>query len=100
MRTGYAFLGVLFLSLTQCASTTFFLKDQWVGEDFFRGWDWETESDPTHGRVNYVDQADAINKRLAYGTLSPASSFAIPVIESGFSGGQSVLHACGRLVHR
>jgi hypothetical protein len=100
MRTGYAFLSALFLSLIQSASTTFFLKDQWVGEDFFHGWNWETEVDPTHGRVNYVNQADAMNKRLAYGAFSPASPFAIPVIKSGFSAGQSVHHACGRLVHR
>jgi hypothetical protein len=100
MRTGYAFLTVLFFSLTRCVSAFFYLKDQWVGEDFFHGWDWETENDPTHGRVNYVSQADAINRHLAYGILSPPSPPPTPVIESSFSGEQYVLHACGRLVHR
>jgi hypothetical protein len=79
MRTGYALLAALSLSLSQCASANFFLKDQWVGQDFFQGWNWETENDPTHGRVNYVSQAEAIANNLAYGALSrtslPPSSF-------------------------
>ncbi|KAI0256408.1 glycoside hydrolase family 16 protein [Lactifluus subvellereus] len=66
MRTGYAFLTALSLSLIQCASATFYLKDKWVGQDFFYGWNWETETDPTRGRVNYVDQASAMSKGLAY----------------------------------
>ena len=70
MRTGYAFPAALLLFLIPCASaTTFYLKDKWVGEDFFHGWNWETEDDPTHGRVNYVNQADALAKNLSYGTL-------------------------------
>ena len=70
MRSGYAFLTALSLSVTQCASATFYLKDKWVGHDFFRGWNWETENDPTHGHVNYVNQTKAIIKNLAYGTSS------------------------------
>ncbi|KAI0295852.1 glycoside hydrolase family 16 protein [Multifurca ochricompacta] len=66
MRTGYAFLVTLSLSLIQSASALFFLKDQWIGDDFFQGWNWETENDPTHGRVNYVSQAEAISKNLTY----------------------------------
>ena len=102
MRTGYAFLAVISLSLIQCASAIFCLKDKWVGQDFlYGGWDWETENDPTHGRVNYVDEASAISDGLAYGTFFFCSSpRAIRVIESNFSGGQSVLYACGRLVYR
>ncbi len=74
MRTGYAFLAALLLSLIQCISTsaTFTLKDKWVGNDFFQGWNWETEDDPTHGRVNYVNQGDARAKNLTYGTFSRA----------------------------
>jgi hypothetical protein len=75
MRTGYAFLAALSLSLSQCASANFFLKDQWVGQDFFQGWNWETENDPTHGRVNYVSQAEAIANNLAYGALTRTSLF-------------------------
>jgi hypothetical protein len=67
MRTGYTFLTALSLSLIRCASANFYLKDSWVGADFF-SWDWETEDDPTHGRVNYVSQDQAVAKRLAYGT--------------------------------
>jgi hypothetical protein len=74
MRTGYAFLAALSLSLSQCVSANFYLKDKWVGNDFFNGWTWETEDDPTHGRVNYVSQADAISKNLSYGTFHFASS--------------------------
>ncbi|KAI0294921.1 concanavalin A-like lectin/glucanase domain-containing protein [Russula brevipes] len=66
MRTGYAFLAALSLSLTRCASGTFLLEDQWIGSDFFRDWNWETSNDPTHGRVNYVSQAEAISKNLTY----------------------------------
>jgi len=73
MRTGSTFLAALLLSLIQCASATFYLKDKWVGADFFQGWTWETEDDPTHGRVNYVSQADAVAKNLSYGTFSHAS---------------------------
>jgi hypothetical protein len=68
MRSGHVFLAALSLSHSQCASATFYLKDKWVGNDFFRDWDWVTENDPTHGRVNYVSQADAIAKNLSYGT--------------------------------
>ena len=71
MRTGYAFLAVLSLSLTQSARANFyFLKDKWVGADFYRGWNWETENDPTHGRVNYVSLDDAKSKNLTCGASS------------------------------
>ncbi|KAH9985818.1 glycoside hydrolase family 16 protein [Russula compacta] len=69
MRTGYAFLAALSLSLTQYTSANLYcLKDQWIGNDFFQGWNWETEDDPTHGRVNYLSQADAISGNLTYVT--------------------------------
>ncbi|KAI0283797.1 concanavalin A-like lectin/glucanase domain-containing protein [Russula brevipes] len=35
-------------------------------QDFYEGWNWETKADPTHGRVNYVSQADALRKNLTY----------------------------------
>ncbi|KAI0279493.1 hypothetical protein BGY98DRAFT_1176009 [Russula aff. rugulosa BPL654] len=66
MRSGIAFLAALLLSLSQCASSSFYLKDNWIGNDFFRDWNWETENDPTHGRVNYVSQTEAIAKNLSY----------------------------------
>jgi hypothetical protein len=102
MRTGYTFLTSLsLLSLIQCASANFYLKDKWVGGDFF-SWDWETEDDPTHGRVNYVSRQEAVDKRLAYGTVFPFASSCIffRSLNRGFSGRNQVLHACGRSVHR
>ncbi|KAF7793951.1 hypothetical protein EIP86_005075 [Pleurotus ostreatoroseus] len=49
-------------------STTFVLKDKFVGNDFYSGWKWETDDDPTHGRVNYVDQGTAVARNLTYAT--------------------------------
>ncbi|KAH9025989.1 hypothetical protein EDB85DRAFT_2149444 [Lactarius pseudohatsudake] len=66
MRTGYAILATLSLSLAPCARAFFYLQDEWIGEGFFQGWDWVTKDDPTHGRVNYVSQAEAQNKSLTY----------------------------------
>jgi len=73
MGTGYVFPAALLLSLIPCASAIFQLKDKWVGKDFFQGWNWETEDDPTHGRVNYLNQADALARNLTYGALSRTS---------------------------
>lgn len=87
MRTGYAFPAALLLLLTRCASATFYLKDEWVGQDFFQGWNWETENDPTHGRVNYVNQTDALTKGLTYGTLFRASRQFLLLFGSLFSPG-------------
>jgi len=70
MHVNFAFLAALSLSLSQRAiGKTFYLKDQWRGNDFFQGWNWETENDPSHGRVNYVSQGEARSKHLAYGTI-------------------------------
>jgi hypothetical protein len=76
MHVGYAFLAVYSLSLIQrTGANIFYLKDQWRGNDFFQGWNWETENDPTHGRVNYVSQDEAIYRNLACGTyISPLST--------------------------
>jgi hypothetical protein len=78
MRTEYAIIIALSLSLVQCAGATdYFLKDQWIGEDFLTaGWYFETEDDPTHGRVNYVNQQEAVSKGLAVGAYSCASFLA------------------------
>ncbi|KAI0259260.1 concanavalin A-like lectin/glucanase domain-containing protein [Gloeopeniophorella convolvens] len=66
MRTGYASLVALYLSLIRPASGSFFLQDSWAGADFFQGWTWEDANDPTHGRVNYVSQGEATQKNLSY----------------------------------
>lgn len=70
MHIGYASLAVLSLSLSQrVRGKTFYLKDQWRGNDFFQGWIWDTDDDPSNGRVNYVSQGEAKSKHLAYGTI-------------------------------
>jgi len=76
MHVGYAFFATYSLSLVQrTGADTFYLKDQWSCADFFRGWNWETDDDPTHGRVNYVSLADAQSKNLTSGTyISPLST--------------------------
>ncbi|KAH9913969.1 glycoside hydrolase family 16 protein [Epithele typhae] len=45
-------------------STSYKLVKEYKGDTFFNGWDFFTDSDPTHGLVNYVD-GDAA-KSLAY----------------------------------
>jgi hypothetical protein len=77
MRTEYAIIIALSLSLAQCArATDYFLKDEWIGKDFLTGWVYFTEADLTHGRVNYLDQEDAVNKGLVFGAYSCVSFLA------------------------
>jgi hypothetical protein len=59
----------LFLtSRVQAGGFGFQLKDKWVGNDFLGGtWTFETEDDPTHGVVDYVDQTTALALNLTYG---------------------------------
>ncbi|THU95364.1 glycoside hydrolase family 16 protein [Dendrothele bispora CBS 962.96] len=41
------------------------LQDTYQDHGFY-DWLWETNDDPTHGRVNYVDQQTAIERNLTY----------------------------------
>jgi hypothetical protein len=41
-----------------------------VGSNFFDQFNWETEDDPTHGRVNYLSLEDSKAKNLTYGWSS------------------------------
>ena len=82
MRTGYAFLAALSLSLTSGARPNFYLQDEWIGEQFYSGWNWETEDDPTHGRVNYVSLAEARGKNLTYGAVVRSPHFRATFAES------------------
>ncbi|KAH8118462.1 hypothetical protein DFH11DRAFT_1502630 [Phellopilus nigrolimitatus] len=50
----------------------FTLQANIVGKDFFTHFHWETLDDPTHGRVNYVDQGVALSRNL---TSATGSSF-------------------------
>lgn len=96
MRTasGYAFLAAL-SSLISCAraDSDFYLQDEWIGDGFFQGWNWETLNDPTHGRVNYVGQAEAQSKNLTYGTVSSLPFNSRWILFFLNSGRREVLHA-------
>ncbi|KAJ7287593.1 glycoside hydrolase family 16 protein [Mycena rebaudengoi] len=59
---------LLGLSAHVLASESYSLADTYMGNDFFEHWQWETLADPTHGRVNYVDQATAQAKNLSMAT--------------------------------
>lgn len=42
---------------------------QFKGKDFLGAFNWETFDDPTHGRVNFVNQGTALNTNLSYGMV-------------------------------
>lgn len=66
MRTGYA-VATFCLALVPSSYAHFHIADTYIGEDFLDGFKWETFDDPTHGRVNFVDQQTALNTNLSYG---------------------------------
>ncbi|KAG9100379.1 hypothetical protein FRC07_010416 [Ceratobasidium sp. 392] len=51
-------------SLAQAATYT--VSDTFIGSSFLTGFDHQAIADPTHGRVNYVDQATAQRLNLTY----------------------------------
>jgi len=64
----YALLLSAALSRAPRVYAGYTLKDQWIGEQFLQGgWIFETEDDPTHGTVDYVDRDTAVADNLAYG---------------------------------
>ena len=63
----------LALSLTRAvssASTRYQRELSIVGSDFFDEFNWESQNDPTHGRVNYLTLDEAKAKNLTYGPYS------------------------------
>ena len=63
----------LALSLTRTVSSRFTLYTRElsiVGPDFFEEFNWESENDPTHGRVNYLTLEEARARNLTYGSSS------------------------------
>jgi hypothetical protein len=66
MHIEYVVGSLLFAVLAQSHA----LKDTFIGPDFFEAWNWETFDDPTHGRVNYVDQETAKSSNLSYASDS------------------------------
>ncbi|KAI0757393.1 2 beta-glucanase [Daedaleopsis nitida] len=74
---------VLFVVSALCTSAlgaTYNAKDSFVGQDFLTGFTHQAIADPTHGRVNYVDQATALAQNLTFATdtslIMRADSFA------------------------
>ena len=64
LSTSFVFATFIF---SPALAQTFQLKDQFIGKDFLSGFEWNTFDDPTHGRVNYVDQQTALQKQLTVG---------------------------------
>ncbi|KAJ7725881.1 glycoside hydrolase family 16 protein [Mycena maculata] len=62
----------LCLSVPALASQSYSIEDTYIGRDFFE-WDWYTGSDPTHGIVEYVDKATAMDFNLSVGKSSDTS---------------------------
>ncbi|KAJ7683788.1 glycoside hydrolase family 16 protein [Mycena rosella] len=58
-----------FLALSFASSAlgaTYQMSENIVGAGFYNSFNFETAPDPTHGRVNYVDQATATNTNLTF----------------------------------
>ncbi|KAF8636312.1 hypothetical protein AX17_003632 [Amanita inopinata Kibby_2008] len=49
---------------------TYTLSSNIVGSDFYNTFDFEAISDPTHGRVNYVNQATAVSQNLTFASTN------------------------------
>ncbi|KAF8757738.1 WD domain, G-beta repeat [Rhizoctonia solani] len=50
----------------RAGAKTYKIADNYFGDNFFDGWDFFSESDPTNGNVNYLTKSDAFSKKLAY----------------------------------
>lgn len=74
MRPSFVRGTLTLVSLAQLAVAggLYTLSDSIVGEDFYDAFNFEDISDPTHGRVNYVDSATA---QLLGLTVATANSF-------------------------
>jgi hypothetical protein len=60
------------LSLTLALTPTvlarsYTLENSFIGRGFLEGFGWENFDDPTHGRVDYVDQQTALVTNLSFG---------------------------------
>ncbi|KAJ3509319.1 hypothetical protein NLJ89_g5285 [Agrocybe chaxingu] len=57
---------LLLSSASPSLAATYSLTDTIVGSSFYSAFDWQNIADPTHGRVNYVDQTTSRNQNLTY----------------------------------
>lgn len=67
IRVGLKATALMFATL-HAQAQTYHLQDNYVGESFLGGFNWETSNDPSGGYVNYVDQGTAQQRNLTYGT--------------------------------
>jgi hypothetical protein len=58
------------LALLAPLARAYILTDDFFGAGFFEAFTWENISDPTHGRVNYLDERTSIKDGLAFATLN------------------------------
>ncbi|KAI0638992.1 2 beta-glucan [Trametes polyzona] len=54
--------------VSSALGATYKMKDSFVGQGFLSGFSHQAIPDPTHGRVNYVDQQTALSKNLTFAT--------------------------------
>ncbi|KAF8803217.1 endo-1,3(4)-beta-glucanase [Phlegmacium glaucopus] len=59
-------MSLLVLSGSSASAYSYRLSENIVGQDFYQKFNWEAIADPTHGRVNYVDQQTSIDQNLTY----------------------------------
>ncbi|KDQ21503.1 glycoside hydrolase family 16 protein [Botryobasidium botryosum FD-172 SS1] len=64
MRSPLALAALFAFAAARASAWT--IADTFIGGDFLNAFDWETLDDPTHGRVNYVDQQTALDRNLTY----------------------------------
>ncbi|KDQ07526.1 glycoside hydrolase family 16 protein [Botryobasidium botryosum FD-172 SS1] len=85
-------LVALVLGSTEVLAGSFKISDTFIGSSFLTGFKHEAIGDPTHGRVNYVDQATATRLNLTYtnsNTLVIRSDYTTK-LNSGGAGRNSV----------
>ena len=72
-HSGFVVVFYLYLCLVVApfvnAGSLFNIQDTYIGNGFLNGFNWNTFDDPTHGRVNYVDQPTALLSNLTWGML-------------------------------
>lgn len=66
----FTHLAALYALVVSVHGATYHLSDNIVGTDFLNEFTHEAISDPTHGRVNYVNEATALAKNLTFATDS------------------------------
>jgi len=71
---------VMMVNAQLTPSLTYRLLDSHVGYDFLDAFVWETEDDPTHGRVNYVDKTTALSNNLTFGARVLVHTFVSPIL--------------------